>query len=941
MSASEKKNSFKDTLNLPHTDFPIRSHVQDDTKMVERWEQENLCAQAFVHNKGKERFILHDGPPYANGHIHLGHAYNKILKDIIGKVYRMLGNHVPITPGWDCHGLPIELAVSKEHPDVSTHTLKTECRRFAQRWIDIQRKEFQSLGVVMNFDDPYLTMDYGYEADTLRAFGEFVEQGYIERKNKTIPWCSSCQTTLANAEIEYADRKDPSTYVLFPLEQEAIQKVFPNLAKSAVSFVVWTTTPWTLPLNRAVLLKPKATYVVLAFNDQYLIVGQQLADALCSLLGVEKTVVESGAAEQFIGLFAQHPFIENQKTPIILDDMVLLDDGTACVHSAPGCGPEDYEVGLKHKLEIFSPVSADGRYTQGIMPTELEGMPVTDGQIWVLKKLAEQGRLLFKQTLKHSYPHCWRCRNGLIFRATKQWFCDLSKNDLKERALQAADTIATIPKKSINRFKSTIEGRLEWCLSRQRVWGTPIPALVCMQCDYTHVSRAFVDNIADQVEKHGIEYWDTVHVTDLLPSDSVCPVCKGAQFKKETDILDVWFDAGVSHYAVLKKSPELAFPADVYLEGKDQHRGWFQSSLLTSIVLNKQSCTRMIITHGYTVDQDGRKMSKSLGNVVAPQALIDQLGLDGLRLWACSIDTESEVVVSPALLTNVQQVFRKIRNTCRFVLSNLYDFSLDKDAIAYQKMSLIDRYALQKLALFNKELLKAYQQYDFTIVFHMLADYCSLELSSLYLDIVKDRLYVEQSDGHARRSAQTACFYLLDTLTKLLAPVLSVTAEQLSDLYQKDKQSSIHLQSFADLGHVVSGESVAQYWDPVRTIRSVIQKAIEQKREAGLIKHSLEAHVRLFIDKSKNSFPFLDELEKDLTHTGQTLSDFFKELLIVSKVTIDTNLVDGDDSLYAGLYISIAVATGVKCPRCWQWEHSDNEHGLCHRCQKIVEDIKI
>lgn len=976
----QNKVSFKDTLNLPHTDFPIRANAAiDDVQMVKRWQEQDLFTQSFEHNAGSEKYILHDGPPYANGNIHIGHAYNKILKDITTKAQRMMGKHVPVTPGWDCHGLPIELKVTQENPGLKGAELKKACRVYAQKWIDVQREEFKRLGVLMDWDRPYLTMDFEYEAAILRAFGNLVDAQYIERKNKTVPWCMSCQTVLATAEIEYQDRKDPSIYVLFQLEQAVVDRMFKPLEGKPVNILIWTTTPWTLPLNRAVTMRPQADYAVLNVNGVYVTVGKQLADSVCALLGVEKQVVAEFVADELVtqGARAHHPFIEGLIVPLLLDQSVLLQDGTAFVHCAPGAGPEDYEIGVRNKLPIYSPVGPDGKYTDEVMPTELVGMSVNDGQIWVIKKLAELNRLLFKQNIKHSYPHCWRCHHGLIFRATKQWFCDLSKNNLKNRTLNVIDTIETVPEKSISRLKATIEGRLEWCLSRQRVWGVSIPAIICTSCDYTHINKDFVDQVASQVAQFGIEYWDTATLADLLPKNFACPKCAGTHFAKEHDILDVWFDSGVSHYAVLKANPALAFPADIYLEGKDQHRGWFQSSLLTSMILNDTPPMKTIMTHGFTVDAHGHKMSKSIGNVVAPQQMIDTLGTDGLRLWASSIDCSGDAVISETLVKNVQEVFRKIRNTCRFLLSNLYDFDIERDVVALEKLSLIDQYALQELYRVNAEVIEGYNRYDFTAIFHILGDYCSVELSSFYVDIVKDRLYVEKANGHERRGAQTACWYILDTLTRLMAPILSFTAEQVSDYYQKDKKQSIHLQQFNNLSDVwevlvrdisvkdldaikrdmnlpfklirpaqeaafmIESISVAeqyeQRWEMLRSMRSAILKAIEQQREQNIIKHSLEASMQIYIDSEAPFASLFNDFVTDVKKLGQAPEQFFKEFVIVSDFKISSQQGDLPVSSYPGLYVVVSRATGIKCPRCWQWQESTHEHGLCDRCQAVLK----
>lgn len=948
---TESTVSFKDTLNLPHTDFPIRPNAKiDDPLMIARWEKEDLFRTSFECNEGQEKFILHDGPPYANGNIHTGHAYNKILKDIAGKSQRMAGKHAPITPGWDCHGLPIEHKVSSEHPGLDPVALKKACRAYAQKWIDIQRQEFKNLGVLMDWDRPYITMSPSYEASILRAFGIFVANNYIERKNKTVPWCPSCQTVLATAEIEYEERKDPSIFVLFQLDPTIVEQQFPDLAGKDINFLVWTTTPWTLPLNRAVLLRPSTDYVVLDLKGTYAIVAKVLADKIAAMMAMEKIVVAEFNSDELIsrGPKALHPFIAQLKVPVIADHSVMLEEGTACVHCAPGCGPQDYEVGVKNSLEIFSPVGIDGRYTFGINPEQLEGMPVADGQIWVIKKLVELDRLLHKGTIKHSYPHCWRCHNGLIFRATRQWFCDLSKGDLKQRVLDALETIVTIPEKSINRLKATIEGRLEWCLSRQRIWGVPIPALLCTKCDYTYVTQGLIERVAEQVAVEGIEYWDKAEVADLLPKGFICPMCTNPTFKKEMDILDVWFDSGISHYAVLLNNPELRFPADMYLEGTDQHRGWFQSSLLTALVLEKAAPMKLIFTHGFVVDEHGKKMSKSIGNVISPQDIMNQLGTDGLRLWAASLDCSGDAILSDTVLKNVGQVFGKIRNTCRFLLSNLYDFDIARDAVPLESMTVIDRDALLKLQEVREAIVQNYEDFDFTAIYHALSDYCSVDLSAYYLDIIKDRLYVEKADGPKRRSAQTACWTILDSLTHLIAPLLSITAEQISDLYQKDKQTSIHLQRFSPAVDVIpelSHEERKKFYalhhaqeDLLKEIRGSVLKAIEGLREKGIVKLALETKVTLHFDaniQERLAF-FFDQLK----NKNQNPTDFFKEYFIVSQVAWAQDANELQPTAVPGFSLRVERAPGTKCPRCWQWQESNNPHGLCDRCTEIVGNGK-
>jgi isoleucyl-tRNA synthetase len=967
--AEEKKVSFKDTLNLPKTDFPIRANAKElDPEMLKRWADDNLYEKAFIAHKGAQKYILHDGPPYANGPIHLGTAYNKILKDFVTKSQRMAGKQVPVTPGWDCHGLPIERNVSKEHPNLSPVELIKKCREYASSWIDKQREQFKQLGVVMNWDHPYLTMDYWYESSTLRALGLLVEKNYIERKFKTVPWCASCQTSLASAEIEYKDRKDPSIYVMFSLEKSFFEKISPELKEKKLNLLIWTTTPWTLPLNRAVTLKPSTSYVVAKVDDNYIVLGKSLVDKVAKECEKELTVVKEFSSDQLKGAMVEQP-LTGKMVPIVFDDHVALDEGTACVHTAPGCGPEDYELGLRNNLEIYSPLNADGTYDETVLPSELVDMPVKDGQWAVLKMINEQGRLFHKGSIRHPYPHCWRCREGLIFRATKQWFLGLRNEQLQAKSVKAIDHVNFLPKQSANHLRAAIESRLEWCISRQRICGVPIPALICKNCDDAYLSKPLIDAIAGKVSEQGIAYWQEVDVAELTQTHNAkCVRCGGTAFKKESDILDVWFDSGVSHFAVLRDNPALAYPADMYAEGRDQARGWFQSSLLTSMALEGRPSTKAILTHGYTADETGAKMSKSVGNVVAPIDIINQFGTDILRFWVSSIDYTDDAVVSDALLKNVQEVYRKVRNTARFLLSNLNDFDISKDAVALEKLFPIDQYALRSLYLFSNEIQLSYNACDFTAVFHRLTNYCTTELSSLYLDIIKDRLYVEEAKGLPRRSAQTVCWYILDTMTKLMAPILSFVTEQISDFYQHDKKESIHLQTFADIQNiwriiidrsdmkdhfVMDGQSglpldgkkeidlvsIFNRWDDewakLFDVRDAVLKAIELQREKGIIKHSLESRVLILFDK--DLLKELSPLFERISASGQNLTQFLREFFIVSQVEITNDTTLLSPTQVKGAAVAVERAQGKKCPRCWQYDAHSERDDLCRRCYKIVE----
>lgn len=983
MQESEKKelNKFKDTLNLPHTDFPIRPQSAiEDPIVLKEWENQNVYKKTFLENKNNEKFILHDGPPYANGHLHLGHAFNKILKDIITKYKRMIGYHVPVKPGWDCHGLPIEHKVSKEHPNLPRKELIKKCRETAAQWIDVQKEEFKNMGVCMDFNNPYRTMDFSYEAGIIQAFGTLVKDGYIQRKKKTVPWCPSCETVLATAEIEYVDKKDYSLYVLFPLQHESATKILKTDKK--ISLLIWTTTPWTLPLNQAVIAKPDFLYDVLEINDQYVIVGNSRSDFVCNLLKTPKKIITTIDSQKFSTekIFVINPLF-SMKVPVILDNSVEITGGTAFVHCAPGAGPEDYEIGIKNNLFIYSPITEDGKFSKPCPVEELIGKNISDANKYILEKLKNNGNLLHLGSITHSFPHCWRSQTPLIFRATTQWFCDLSHNNLKERAIEAIQNLDMIPESSKNRFLATIEGRLEWCLSRQRVWGTPIPALICNECDFAFISFDFINNIAEFVKKEGIEFWSAVDVDAMPESKIPCPECNTINWKKELDILDVWFDSGVSAWIVLKpayakasadkQNNELQYPADIYVEGKDQHRGWFQSSLLLSLALSQShdACMKSILTHGFTVDEHGHKMSKSRGNVVSPQEMIDKLSRDGLRLWVSSVNYADDAVVSEKVFTAISESFRKIRNTCRFLLANINDFNYQQDALPLSELTLLDQYALQELYTTYYTMIFAYEHYDFSRVFRTATDYCVISLSALYLDIIKDRLYVEKQDGLKRRSAQTVCYIILDALTKAMAPIMSFTTEKISSYAnatadKKQQHVSIHETSMPllleiltlfgvsnktfhentlvkdcleELKELFSKKIEHRQWDFIKQLRSEILKIIEPEREKGIIKHSLEALITISISKTVMDIEqktLLDDFQNNFK-TKKEQEDFFKELLIVSGVTIIENIALENIEI-KGVSVKIERAKGVKCPRCWHYTESRDIDNLCDRCKEIV-----
>lgn len=979
MNEKEPKNPYQSTLNLPQTDFSIRANAHEkEPELLKRWKDRSIAQKVVEKNKSKEKFVLHDGPPYANGHIHMGTAFNKVLKDLVCKSQRMSGKYVPLVLGWDCHGLPIELKVMKEFEtqksENSIHkaVIKQACREYASKWIATQKDEFENIGVLADQTTYYATMEPAYEASILRALAHFVQGGYIERKGKTVPWCFSCNTVLAVAEIEYKDRKDPSCYVLFPVADDVARLIFPfvfeKYADLEINFLVWTTTPWTLPLNRALVLNPEAEYVILKdpTANRAFIVAASLADKICQMLNYEKIIIAEFDSVVFQGKRVLHPFVDELTVPVLLDSNVLVGEGTAVLHCAPGCGPEDYLLGIKNGLEIFSPLSADGKYLPGIQPQELEGVSITDGQIWVLRKLVEKERLLYKTSLNHSFPHCWRCRNGLMFRATDQWFCDLQKNELVPNALKDLEYVEFIPGWGKQRLQAFVGNRTEWCISRQRHWGVPIPALLCGSCNWAYLDAEFITAVAKKVAEKGIEYWDWVTLSDLLEEGLIkpgfsCPKCHAdiSLFEKEEDILDVWFDSGVSSFAVLSQNQTmLGVPADLYLEGSDQHRGWFQSSLLCGMVLHKKPPFKSLLTHGYVVDKNKHKMSKSVGNVVAPHEVITQYSRDILRLWVASTDYQDDVVISEKVLKNVAEIYRKVRNTCRFIISNLYDFDPKADLIQTKDLLVLDQFALADLQELNRKVQDAYAQYNFAGIVQMINTYCTNDLSAGYLDVLKDRLYCEKQKSLLRRSAQTVLFQIVQVLVRLLAPMMSFTAEEIADFVGID-QESIHLTDFApviDVWQEIRQQAPSSvlpefqlsmplaelavtmqgFWVMLHEVRAAVLKAIEPLREQGIVKHSLEAKVTLHVRRKEGARDIFNEFMQAHQH-HEDMNRFFKDWFIVSHVDFVTHVGDCQSTDLDWLYLNVEHADGAKCPRCWQWTISTHDKQLCKRCELALE----
>lgn len=923
---------YKETLNLPQTDFPMKANLAvREPELLKKWEEMGLYKQLRETAKGRPRFLLHDGPPYANGHIHLGTALNKILKDIIVKSRQMSGMDAPYVPGWDCHGLPIEHQVDKElgkkKETVSLSERRTLCRRYAEKFIDIQRGEFRRLGVLGEWDNPYLTMAYYYEASIARELGRFFENGSVIRSKKPIYWCTSCRTALAEAEVEYADHKSPSVYVKFPLTGEAAAK-FPEFAGKKAYVLIWTTTPWTLPANLAIAVHPDFTYVAAEVDGEVWIVAEELLESVTAATGeASHKVLRTFAGGELNGLKARHPFFERDSL-IILARHVTLEAGTGAVHTAPGHGREDYEAGLEYGLDIYSPVDDAGRYTKDV--EFFAGQFVFDANKAVIAKLEENSRLLHKADITHSYPHCWRCKNPVIFRATPQWFISMEKTGLRDKALESIDRVQWLPGWGRERIYGMVANRPDWCISRQRSWGVPICVFRCSDCG-TYISSGEVfDRVVELFEKEGADAWFTHTAEELLPESVSCPGCGGRKVEKETDILDVWFDSGTSFAAVLERRPELGLPADLYLEGSDQHRGWFHSSLLASVGTRGTAPYKTVLTHGFVVDGQGRKMSKSIGNVIAPEEIIRQYGAEILRLWVAAEDYRDDVRISQDILKRLSEAYRRIRNTCRFLLGNLYDFDPASHAVPCEQMDELDRFALHQLQDLIEKIRQGYERFEFHRVYHALHNYCVVDLSSFYLDILKDRLYTSGTTSTARRSAQTVIHIILNTLVRLMAPVLSFTAEEVWLRMEHGGEPSVHLLAFPEIDPTLKDDKLAARWEKILALKNDVLRVLEAARRDKSIGHPLDAWVRM-------SFPA--ELEGEFSGC----EELFRTVFIVSRVTIEPESALNDPAPAGelpGLKIQVQTASGEKCERCWV--RSDkvgqfpDQPTICDRCYSVV-----
>ena len=923
---------YKETLNLPKTDFPMKANLSKrEPEMLARWDTMRIYDRIRETSHGRKPYILHDGPPYANGSIHLGTALNKIIKDILIKAKNMAGRDSVYVPGWDCHGLPIEHQVDKELGDAKAGMTQVNkrrfCRVYAEKFVGIQREQFKRLGVFGEWERPYLTMTYDYEATTVAEFGKLYLNGSVYKGKKPVYWCASCKTALAEAEVEYHEHRTPSIYVKFKLASE-ISGCLPKLAGEKVSVVIWTTTPWTIPANLAIALHEDFTYVAVKVKGEVLILAKDLLDYCMDAFGFRNEpckVLDEFPGAVMEGLKCLHPFIDRESV-LILAPFVTLDAGTGCVHIAPGHGQEDYEIGMKYGLENYAPVDDDGKFTRDVKG--FAGLFVFDANEAIIGKLAETGALLRQVDIEHTYPHCWRCKQPIIFRSTEQWFISMEKNDLRKNALKAIDGVTWIPSWGHDRIHGMVENRPDWCISRQRLWGVPITMFYCKECESEVMTGEILDHVVGLIRDAGADIWFEREARDLMPAGTVCPKCGGGEFKKETNILDVWFDSGVSHAAVLEQRPNLSSPADMYLEGNDQHRGWFHSSLLESVGTRGKAPYRNVLTHGFVVDGEGKKMSKSVGNVIDSQTIVDGYGAEILRLWVASEDYTEDIRISEEILKRLVEAYRRIRNTSRFILGNLYDFDPDADAVPYAEMAEMDRWILHRLQEMIRRVRDAYEHYEFHAVYYTLYNFCTVDLSSLYLDVLKDRLYTSKAKSTARRSAQTAMLMVLEGMVKLLAPILSFTAEEvwLALPAHAGKAESIHLTQFPEVDAGLVQPELAETWKTLIGVKGEVAKAIETARQGKVVGHSLDAAVNIAAPETLRSL--LEAHREDL-----------RALLIVS----DIRIVEEKDisnpyrsADIPGLLAEVVRAKGEKCNRCWIYSEAlgtSGEHPtLCERC---------
>lgn len=917
---------YSKTINLPQTKFPMKANLTErEPEMLKKWEDGNIYEEILKKRNDAEIFILHDGPPYANGHIHAGTAMNKILKDIIVKHKTMMGYKVPYVPGWDCHGLPIELNVMRELGEKASETpvvtIRKKCREFAKKYIKIQMEEFKRLGVLGDYKNPYLTMSENYEAKILEIFGKIYKEGFIYRSKKPIYWCPTCETALAEAEVEYGDHSSPSIYVKFRVDPATVD--VEGVDKDKLFVIIWTTTPWTLPANLAVAFHPEYSYSAYKFGDEFYIVADGLIWAMEDITGLQKEDSYPLKREQIEKMKVYHPFIDRE-SKILFGTHVTLEQGTGIVHTAPGHGHEDYIIGQEYGLDTFSPVDKQGKFTDEF--PEMKGVNVFDANPMVVDLLKKKGVLIYTDDISHSYPHCWRCKKPLIFRATEQWFMSIDHNDMRKLGQEVTETTQWVPSWGKLRFKGMVDTRPDWCLSRQRSWGVPIPSFKCKKCDKNLMNAGTILHLAGLSLERGIDIWYTDDIKEIIPAGTVCD-CGSTDFEKEFDILDVWFDSGISHFAVLDEWPDHRWPSDIYLEGSDQHRGWFQSSLWPALALRQRAPYNTVITHGFILDEKGIAMSKSAGNVIHPQDLINKFGADVLRLWVSSEDYRNDVRIGFDMMKQITDSYRRIRNTFRFLIGNLSDFT-EGDAAPYSDMSDVDKWILHKLYHLSRKMIESYEKFEFHLVYRNILNFCAVELSSIYFDISKDILYIEEKNSTIRRANQTALNEIYQTLVKLIAPILIFTSEEI--WHFNGNSDSIHIQEYYKLDDQYNNPDLEKKMDAIVSIKKDTLKALELKRKDKIIGTSLEADIALYIN-DENTAKWLEE-------TGDSINRFFQ----AADVNIVTEKQEGMDD-YDNSSIKVEKTKGRKCLRCWNYTESlgtKKEHPeLCPRCTEIVEKI--
>ncbi len=925
---------YKKTLNLPNTGFPMKGNLaQREPERLKKWNDADLYKKIREAFTGRPQFILHDGPPYANGEIHIGHAVNKVLKDIIVKSKTLSGFDAPYVPGWDCHGLPIELMVEKKigkaGVKVSPAVFRKACREYAAKQVDIQKEAFVRLGILGDWGNPYLTMDFAFEADIVRSLGKITQKGHVVAGAKPVHWCTDCGSALAEAEVEYEDKHSPAIDVRFQvIDENAFMSLCHHApeheGRGALSVVIWTTTPWTLPANQGVALNPDLEYVVVQCETERLVVAEALLKDTMLRYGNDIYHVIGyckGSAWEYQLL--QHPFYDRQ-VPVVLGDHVTVEAGTGAVHTAPGHGQDDYIVGKKYGLPIDNPVGSDGVF---LTNTELfAGEHVFNANAHVLEVLENKGKLVHQQAILHSYPHCWRHKTPIIFRATPQWFISMNKNGLREQALSEVKRVDWIPEWGQARIESMIEGRPDWCISRQRTWGVPITFFIHKETRELHPQTVeLIEQVAKRIEEKGIEAWFEMEKEELLGIEA-------ADYEKMTDTLDVWFDSGVTHACVLDKREQLRFPADLYLEGSDQHRGWFQSSLLASTAMNDAAPYKSVLTHGFTVDKNGEKMSKSKGNVIPPQSVMKNLGADVLRLWIASTDYRSEMRVSDEILERTSDGYRRLRNTARFLLSSLNDFDPAQDLVATPDLLVLDRWLIDRAYLLQEEVKAAYETYQFQHIYQKVHHFCVLDLGGFYLDIIKDRQYTAKADSLARRSAQTAMYHVIEALTRWLAPIISYTADEIWQFIPGERNESVFLETWYE-GLVKLDDNAVMnrdFWQKIMSVRAAVSKELEKSRAKGDIGSSLNAEIELYCNP-------------ELFDTLNQLSGELHFIFITSNASVIADQFAPDDAIQTeleGVKLKVIVSEYKKCVRCWHQRYDVGEHAehpeLCGRCEQNV-----